>query len=247
MCEHRGEPWRDYCYGMSHRLEGSQAEAVAVPHADANLVRIPEGVSDEAAVLLTDNAPTAWYGCRRARIAPGETVAVIGLGPVGLLAVQTAFTMGAARVLAVDPVAHRRERVMALGAEPVETDDPKARIREMTGGVGADAVIEAVGADETIALAISAARVAGRISVVGVSQNEAFPFRMAAAQARELEFAIGLCSAQYELPAVLALTATGRLDPATLVSHRVALADGPSAYQLLADRADGVVKVMIIP
>jgi threonine dehydrogenase-like Zn-dependent dehydrogenase len=245
VCEHRGEPWRQYCYGLSHALEGSQAEAVAVPHADVNLLTIPDGVSDEAAVLLTDNAPTAWYGARRARIAPGDTVTVIGLGPVGLLAVQSAFAMGAARVLAVDPVAHRRERAVAMGAQPVEADDPKSRIRELTGGAGTDAVVEAVGADETISLAISAARVGGRVSVVGVSQNKAFPFRMDAAQVRELEFAIGLCSAQYELPALLELTAAGRLDPASLVTHRLSLEDGPTGYELLTERADGVVKVVI--
>jgi threonine dehydrogenase-like Zn-dependent dehydrogenase len=246
-CEHRGEPWREYCYGMSHRLPGTQAEAVAVPHADVNLVTIPDGVSDEAAVLLTDNAPTAWYGCRRARIAPGETVAVIGLGPVGLLAVQSAFAMGAARVLAVDPVAHRRDRAVALGAEPVDADDPKAHIRALTAGAGADAVVEAVGADATLQLAISAARVAGRVSVVGVSQNEAYPFRMAAAQVRELEFHIGLCSAQRELPAMLALTAAGRLDLEALVTHRVPLAEAPGGYAMLAERGDGVVKVVVRP
>jgi threonine dehydrogenase-like Zn-dependent dehydrogenase len=244
-CEHRGQPWRQYCYGMSHALEGSQAEAVAVPHADVNLVTIPDEVGDEAALLLTDNAPTAWYGARRARIAPGDTVTVVGLGPVGLLAVQSAFAMGAARVLAVDPVAHRRERAVSMGAEPVEADDPKTRIRELTCGLGTDAVVEAVGADETISLAISAARVGGRVSVVGVSQNRAFPFRMDTAQVRELEFSIGLCSAQYELPALLALTAAGRLDPASLVTHRLDLEGGPGGYELLSERVDGVVKVVI--
>jgi threonine dehydrogenase-like Zn-dependent dehydrogenase len=103
---------------MSHRLPGSQAEAVAVPHADMNLVTVPDGLSDEAAVLLTDNAPTAWYGCRRARIAPGETVAVIGVGPVGLLAVQSAFAMGAARVLAVDSPRCRCSDPTAIAARP---------------------------------------------------------------------------------------------------------------------------------
>jgi alcohol dehydrogenase len=205
-CEHRREPWKEYCYGMSHRLPGCQAEAVAVPHADVNLVAVPDAVDDETAVLLTDNAPTAWYGARRARIAPGDTVAVIGLGPVGQLAVRSALLMGAARVLAADPVDHRREQAVEHGAEPVDPGDPKAHLKELTHGRGCDAVVEAVGADATIALAVSAAAQAGRVSVVGVSRNDAFPFRMQAAQTKELEFAVGLCSAQRELPALLALT-----------------------------------------
>jgi 2-desacetyl-2-hydroxyethyl bacteriochlorophyllide A dehydrogenase len=246
-CEHRREPWKEYCYGMSRRLPGCQAEAVAVPHADINLVGVPEGVSDEAAVLLTDNAPTAWYGARRARITPGEVVAVIGLGPVGQLAVQSALLMGAARVLAVDPVDHRRDQAVAHGAEPVDPHDPKAHIKELTGGQGCQAVIEAVGADATIGLAISAAAHSGRVSVVGVSQNDALPFRMQAAQTKELEFAIGLCSAQRELPALLALTAAGRLDPTALITHRLGLSEGARAYAMLADRLDGVGKVLLDP
>lgn len=246
-CEHRREPWKEFCYGMSHRLPGCQAEAVAVPHADLNLVAVPDTVSDEAAVLLTDNAPTAWYGARRARITPGDTVAVIGLGPVGQLAVQSALLMGAARVLGVDPVAHRRDLAVAHGAEPVDPVDPKAHLKELTGGWGCDAVIEAVGADETIALAVSAATRAGRVSIIGVTQNDALPFRMQAAQTKELELAIGLCSAQRELPALTALCSAGRLDLDGLISHRLTLSDGPTAYAMLAERTEDVVKVLIDP
>ncbi|WP_181784121.1 alcohol dehydrogenase catalytic domain-containing protein [Pseudonocardia pini] len=246
-CEHRREPWKEFCYGMSHRLPGCQAEAVAVPHADVNMLRVPEGVTDDTAILLTDNAPTAWYGARRARIAPGDVVAVIGLGPVGQLAVQSAFLMGAARVLAADPVDHRRAWAVEHGAEPVDPADPKASLKDLTAGEGCDAVIEAVGADETIALAVSAARQAGRVSVVGVSRNGAFPFRMEAAQTKELKFAIGLCSAQRELPALISLAAAGRLAPDTLITHRMGLSEGPAAYAMLADRTGGVGKVVLDP
>lgn len=246
-CEHRREPWKEYCYGMSSRLPGCQAEAVAVPHADVNLVRVPDGVSDDTALLLCDNAPTAWYGARRARIAPGDVVTVIGLGPVGQLAVLSAFLMGASRVLAVDPVDHRRAWAVEHGAEAVDPGSPKASIKELTGGEGCDAVIEAVGGDETIALAVSAARQAGRVSVVGVSRNGAFPFRMEAAQTKELEFAIGLCSAQRELRALIPLAAAGRLAPDWLITHRLGLSEGPAAYVMLAARSDGVGKVVLDP
>jgi alcohol dehydrogenase len=246
-CEHRRAPWKQYCYGMSHRLPGSQAEFVAVPHADRNLFTVPASVSDDSALALTDNAPTAWYGARRAGVVAGDTVVVIGGGPVGQLAVQSAFLQGAARVLIVEPVDHRREDAVAIGAEPVDGTDPKAHIRQLTSGEGADAVIEAVGLDETIALAISAARQAGRVSVIGVSQNDAFPFRMQAVQTKELQFSAGLCSAQRELPTLLALTAAGRFDPAVVVSHHLPLADAAAGYAMLAERAAGVGKIALIP
>lgn len=246
-CENRREPWKQYSYGMSHRLPGCQAEAVAVPHADVNMLAVPDGISDSTAILLTDNAPTAWYGARRARISHGEIVAVIGLGPVGQLAVQSALLMGAARVLAVDPVEHRLAWAVQHGAEPVSSADPKNAIRELTRGEGCDAVVEAVGADESIALAVSAARQAGRVSVIGVSRNGAFPFRMEAAQTKELEFSIGLCSAQRELPTLLSLAAAGRLAPDWLVTHQIGLSSGASAYAMLADRTDGVGKVVLDP
>ncbi|WP_328875500.1 alcohol dehydrogenase catalytic domain-containing protein [Streptomyces sp. NBC_00287] len=128
-CE-RAKSSTELCYGVSPQLPGSQAQALSVPYADINLVPLPEGISDEAAVVLTDNAPTAWYGCRRARIQPGETVLVIGLGPVGLMAAQSAFAMGAARVLGADLVAERRAFAAGLGVEPVEGEDAKAAVRD---------------------------------------------------------------------------------------------------------------------
>lgn len=246
-CVHRRQPWKEYCYGMSHRLPGSQAEFVSVPHADVNLFAVPDAISDEAAVVLTDNAPTAWYGCRRAGIGPGDTVVVIGGGPVGQLSVQSAFLQGAARVLIVEPVSHRQLAAVAVGAEPVGQDDPKAHVWELTEGNGADAVIEAVGLDETIALAISVARPEGRISVIGVNQNDAFPFRMRAVQTKELQFSIGLCSAQRELPALLALTTAGRFNPDSVVSHQLSLSDAPDGYAMLAQRAPGVGKIVLRP
>ncbi|MGN2639610.1 zinc-binding dehydrogenase [Nocardia takedensis] len=236
----------DACYGLGGALAGAQAQYLAVPHADGNLVRLPESIGDAAAIVLTDNAPTAWYGARRARIAPGDTVVVIGLGPVGLMAVQAAFAMGAARVLGVDLLAERRERAAALGAEPVDSDDPKSAVRERLGG-GADVAIEAVGADATIALAISVVGHGGRVSVIGVNQNRAYPFHMPLAQVKDLEFHIGLCAVQYELPALLALTAAGRLRPETVVSHRMPMSAGDAAYRLFAERADGVSKVVLDP
>src|SRR6478752_3468085 len=215
---------RSGCYGLSAMLPGSQAEAVAVPCADGNLVAIPDGVSDDAALVLTDNAPTAWYGARRARIEPGDVVAVVGLGPVGIMSVLAAQIMGASRVLAIDLVPERRAAAAALGAEPVD-GDPRVVVREMTGGRGAGVVLEAV----------------------GVNQSANFAMHMALAQFNELEFAIGLCSVQRELPALLALTQSGRLQPEVVVTHHLPLSDGAEAYALFHSRAGGVGKVVLDP
>ena len=203
------------CYGISAALPGSQAEAVAVPAADTGLEAIPEGISDEQALLLTDNLPTAWYGARRADIRPGDTVAVVGLGPVGLCSVMAAQAMGAARVIGIDLVSERRKKAEELGAETVEHEDVVGTLMEWTGGRGADAVLEAVGADATVQLAQQLARREGRISVVGVNQNPNFGFNMLLAQVRCLSFHIGLCSVQRELPTLLPLVQAGRIRPGT--------------------------------
>src|SRR3954465_8543126 len=237
---------RSGCYGLSALLPGSQAEAVAVPCADGNLVAIPDGVSDDAALVLTDNAPTAWYGARRARIEPGDVVAVIGLGPVGIMSVLSARGMGAAGGPAIAPVPERRAAAAALGAEPVE-GDPKVAVREMTAGRGAGVVLEAVGADATIDLAMKIAARGARVSVVGVNQSANFAMHMALAQFNELEFAIGLCSVQRELPALLALTRSGRLRPGVVAPPPLPLSDGAEAYELFHSRAGGVGKVVLDP
>lgn len=241
------ETGRSGCWGLGHAYAGTQAEALAVPAADRNLVHLPEALSDAAGIVLTDNLPTAWYGARRGRVGPGDTVAVVGLGPVGLLSVLSAQVMGAARVLAIDLVPERRAAAAALGAEPVEGADVRAAVAELTGGRGVDVALEAVGADATITLALDLAGREGRVSIVGVNQNMDFRMRMVLAQLKCLEIHIGLCSVQHELPTLLRLASSGRIDPAVVVTHTMALADGPDAYALFASRADGVGKVVLTP
>jgi len=117
----------------------------------------------------------------------------------------------------------------------------------MTGGRGAGVVLEAVGADATIDLAMKIAARGARVSVVGVNQSANFAMHMALAQFNELEFAIGLCSVQRELPALLALTQSGRLQPEVVVTHHLPLSDGAEAYELFHSRAGGVGKVVLDP
>jgi threonine dehydrogenase-like Zn-dependent dehydrogenase len=145
-------------FGMGTALPGGQAEAVAVPGADHAFKKIPDGVNVEQAVLLTDILPTAYYGALQADIEPGHTVAVIGLGPVGLLAVECARLFGPARILAIDRIPERLAQAKALGAEPVHVDRAAEVAAAANGGMGPDAVIEAVGADATIQLAIAICR-----------------------------------------------------------------------------------------
>ncbi|HEX7443060.1 MAG TPA: alcohol dehydrogenase catalytic domain-containing protein, partial [Acidimicrobiales bacterium] len=150
----------------SGMLPGGQATAVAVPAADFQMLRIPEGMDDEAALLLTDNLSTGWAGAQRAECAPGGTVVVLGLGAVGLCAVRSALALGAGRVLAVDPVEGRRARAVDSGAEAVDGPTVEA-VLEATGGRGADAVIDAVAKDVTLDAALAAVRPGGTVSVIG--------------------------------------------------------------------------------
>jgi threonine dehydrogenase-like Zn-dependent dehydrogenase len=152
--------------------------------------------------------------------------------------------MGASQVLVVDLLASRRVRAAAMGFTAVE-GEPVAEVFRLTGGRGADVAVEAVGLDATIQLAIDLVGRSGRVGVVGVSQTRDFTFDLLMAQLKCLEFAIGLCSVQHELPALLGLTQTGRLDPGSIVSHRFPLEAGADAYALFASRDDDVSKVLL--
>lgn len=233
------------CYGLSAALQGCQAEAIRVPAGDFNAVPIPDGLSDEQALMLTDAMATAWFGARRAQIAPGGTVAVIGLGPIGLMAVESAFVMGASRVFAIDPVAARRALAAERGAEVFHPSDALEEIREATGGRKADSVIEAVGGDGTIDLALRLAGRGGTISAIGVAQTKRYAFPLERAFGQGLTFAIGTCSVPFELPALIPLVQSGRLKPETTISHRLSLSDGAEAYRLCDTKAEGALKVVM--
>jgi alcohol dehydrogenase len=230
-------------------LHGGQAEAVAVPAADAFVTAIPEAVTDEQAVLLTDILPTGFIGARRADIAPGSTVVVIGLGPVGICALRAAQLYSPARILAVDPVAHRRDHAERIGAEAVDPTDggALARIMEVTGGRGADSVIEAVGRDETINDAIMAVKPGGTVSVVGVSSNLAHPFPMAIAMVKGITFRICIADIPSTWDNLIPLVSSGKLAPEDVFTHRMPLSEAREAYRLFDARDDGVVKVLLDP
>lgn len=236
-------------FGTSLELPGGQAEAVGVPSADASVLKIPEGISDEQAVLLTDILPTGYLGAQRADITPGDVVVVIGLGPVGVFALQCAQLYGPSRILAVDMVPDRLARAAELGAEPIDASDGNtvAKIYEATGGRGAGAVIEAVGADQTISDAILCAAPGATVSVVGVNLNFAFPFPVPVALMKRLTFRVTLAAIPTTWAALIPLILTGRLHPEEVFTHRMGLSEAAEAYRIFEAREDGVLKVLLDP
>jgi 2-desacetyl-2-hydroxyethyl bacteriochlorophyllide A dehydrogenase len=234
------------CYGLSHNLEGCQAEAIRVPAADFNAAPIPEGLTADQALMLTDNLPTAWFGLRNAEVGPGDTVVVVGLGPIGLMAVEGAFVLGAARVFAIDQVPERRARAAAMGAIALG-DDAVEEIKAMTSGRMADCVVEAVGADETIKLALKCAGRMGRVSVIGVNQSKGFDFPMAVAFVKNLTFRIGTCSVPKWWPELIPLIQGGRLHPERYITHHMPLSEGAEAYRQFDAREAGTLKMVLTP
>ena len=235
------------CYGLSHALEGCQADAVAVPAADFNAAPVPAGVTTEQALMLTDNLPTAYMGCLNADIGPGKTVAVVGLGPIGLMAVECAFVLGASRVFALDLVAERRRRAEELGAVPVEPADAVDFVREATRGRMADCSVEAVGADATIDLAIRLTGQLGTVSAFGVNLNQQYAYPLGTAFMKGLTFRISGCSVPEHWNALVPLLREGRLRPERFVSHRMSLAEGETAYKLFDSKEDGALKMLLAP
>ncbi len=236
-------------FGTMPDLPGGQAEAMAVPFADLFALRIPENVADEEAVLLTDILPTGYLGALRASIRPGATVAVIGLGPVGIMALQCAALFGPARILAVDQVPERLARAERLGAEPIDASSvPGApQVMEATGGRGADAVIEAVGADATVLDAVSCAAAGGTVSIVGVNLSLALPFPMGLVFLKSLTLRTIFAPVPGTWPALVPLVQAGRLQLTDTFTHRMPLSQVSEAYDLFDSRRDGVLKVLLLP
>lgn len=225
-------------------VQGGQAEQVRVPLADGTLVAVPDGLRDVDALLLADNAPTGWYAAERAGITPGDPVAVVGLGAVGLCAVAMARFLGTRRILAVDPVGDRRERAAELGAEVLHPADAAGHLGEMA------AVVEAAGTDPAQRLAFDLLRPGGTLSVIAVQTTERFAFDPVAAYDRNLTVRVGRAPVRSVLDRLLPLVVTGDVVLPTdlVVTHPdVPLEDGPTAYRRFAAREPGLVKAAFVP
>jgi len=236
-------------FGTVPDLPGGQAEAMAVPFADLFALPIPEGVADDEAVLLTDILPTGYLGALRASIRPGSTVAVVGLGPVGIMALQCAELFGPARILAIDMVPERLARAEALGAEPIDARDApgSAQVLEATGGWGADSVIEAVGADATVLDALSCVATGGTVSIVGVNLSMELPFPMGLVFLKSLTVRTVFAPIPGTWSSLVPLVQSGRLALGGTFTHRMGLSQAAQAYELFDSRADGVLKVLLDP
>jgi threonine dehydrogenase-like Zn-dependent dehydrogenase len=265
-------------FGYSHMYggySGGQAEYARVPFADVGPIRIPDGVTDEQVLFLSDILPTGWQAAVRGEIKPGDTVAVWGCGPVGYFAIQSAFLQGAARVIAIDRFPERlalaRDACHAEVIDYEQTDDLVEVLKQMTGGRGPDVCIDAVGLEAhghgllaksdkvkqalrlemdrptTVRQTIQAAAKGGRVSIIGVYGGMMDKFPIGAFFGKGLRMAAGQCDVQQFLPDLLDRVLRDQFDMTSLISHRLTLEDAPEAYEMFCDKKDGCTKVVMTP
>ncbi len=230
--------------GVYPRLDGGQAEFVRVPQAERTLQRLPDQVGDEAAVFLADILPTGYGAVARGAVQEGDTVVVVGCGPVGLMAVLCARGV-AGRLIAVDAIPARRELAERLGAESVAPSSAAEAVAAATGGLGADVVIEAAGSPRALEASLRLARGRGVVSVVGAHFEPDYPLDNALMFERELTLRFTIGDPTADGPMLLARVAAGELDPTPVVSHRLPLADAAEAYRLFDERL--ATKVVLLP
>jgi 2-desacetyl-2-hydroxyethyl bacteriochlorophyllide A dehydrogenase len=242
---HKCDEGRVFGHGKTlGSLQGAQAEQVLVPHANLTLRRVPEGMSDDVALFAGDVLGTGWHAVDQAGIRPGDSTAVLGLGPVGLCAVQAARAAGAARVIAIDTVDERLELARSFGAQAVHLteDDPRAAVKAATDGRGVDSAIDAVGHPDALELACRVARKAGIVSAIGV-YVERIQVHMGIVWIKALTLKTGHANVIGHVDRVLAMLDGGVLDPAPLVTHHMRLEDAAEAYAVY-DRREALKIVM---
>jgi len=228
-------------------LGGGQAEYVVVPLADHSMEIIPEGMTDEQAIFVGDILSTGFFGAERAEIKPGDTVAVVGAGPVGLMATMCAQLFGPARTFVIDMVESRLEVAQELGGIPINVKEvhPVAAIEKATGGIGADSSIEAVGLLSAVDTAINCVRGGGTISMVGVPSAVLGDFPYLRMWMKSLTFRAGWCNVQLYMRPLLDLIAAGRLRPELIISHRMKLDQAEEAYRIFDARE--ATKIVLTP
>lgn len=263
-------------FGYSHMTggyPGGQAQYVRVPYSDVGPIVIPDGLEDEQVLFLSDILPTGWMAAENAQIAPGDTVAIWGCGPVGLFAVQSALLMGAAQVIAIDHWPHRLDLARKLGAKVIDYTQTHVleALMEMTGGIGPDAVIDAVGmeshgfapdnlmdtvkqkvgigADRAHALrmAIMACRKGGRISMPGVYGGLTDMFPLGALMEKGLQLRTGQTHVQAYTKDLLRRIGEGEIDTTFLISHRLPLEEAPTGYDQFRNNQNEWTKVVLKP
>ena len=243
QCDHR----RVFGHGATlGSLEGAQAELLVVPNGDLTLRRVPDGMSDDIALFAGDVMGTGYHAVVETGVGEGDAVAVLGLGPVGLCAIQAASAAGAERVFAIDTVGERLELARSFGATPLHLtdDDVRAAVKQGTDGRGVAAAIDAVGHPDALNLACRLTRKAGTVSATGV-YAEPINLHMGVVWIKALTLRSGHANVIKHLDPVLEALAEGRLDPGPLVTHHMSLDDAPEAYEIY-DRREAL-KIVLQP
>lgn len=262
-------------FGYSHLYggyAGGQAQYVRVPFADVAPVKIENGLTDEQVLFLSDILPTGYMAAENCNVRPGDVIAVFGCGPVGQFAIQSAYLLGAGRVIAIDHIPERLEMARRAGAETVNYEDVSnvvSHLQEITGGRGPDACIDAVGmeahgwdaiydrAKQAVYLetdrpgalrrAIMACRKGGVVSIPGVYGGFADKIPIGAAFGKALTLRMGQTHVPKYTRMLLDRIEAGDIDPPRVISHRVSLDEAPEAYKLFNERAGGCTKVVLNP
>jgi alcohol dehydrogenase len=227
-------------------LQGAQAELLLVPHANLTLRKVPDGLSDDVALFAGDVMGTAFHAIDSRPLAEGETAAILGMGPVGLCAVQAAKAAGASEVVAIDTVEDRLRMAASFGATPVHLteQEPRAEVKKLTEGRGVDLAVDAVGHPEALDLALRLARKAGTVSVTGVYAERA-EVHMGVLWIKALTLTSGHANVIKHLDPVLELLSDGKLDPSPLVTHHMKFDEAPDAY--LAYDNKKALKIVLSP
>jgi alcohol dehydrogenase len=233
---------------LGHLVDGTQAEYVRTPFADTSLYKVPEGLSDEQVLFLADILPTGFeIGVLNGGVKPGDTVVVVGAGPVGLAAIITAKLYGPGRIVAVDLDNSRLERAQEFGADVTinnSSENAVERVQEMTDGLGADVVMEAVGVPATFELCTELVCPGGRVANIGV-HGEPATLHLETLWIKSITITTGLVDA-YSTLTLLNLVSEGRLDPTGLTTHRFELNEIMEAYDVFADAANtNAIKVTL--
>jgi alcohol dehydrogenase len=225
---------------FGHLIDGLQAEYARVPFADTSVFKVPGELTNEQVLFLSDILPTAYeVGVLNGGVQPGDTVAILGAGPVGLAAVMTAKLYTPGQIIAIDLSAARLERAPEFGADVTinnGTEDALARVLELTGGLGADVAIEAVGVPATFELCTELVRPGGRVANVGVHGHSA-ALHLEKLWARDVTITTGLVDT-FSVPQLLKLVAGGRLDTSPFITHRFPLSESMSGYDTFAAAAE---------
>ena len=230
-------------------LAGAQAELVRVPLAESTLMPVPDGLSGEHALLVGDILSTGYFCALQAGVRAGGTYAVVGCGPVGLMAILAALDLGAERVFAIDSVPARLTLAARFGGIALDRSaaDPVETVRAATSGRGADAVLEAVGSPASHRAALELVRTGGTIAVVGVHNEESFAFTPGELYDRNLTYRVGRCPARALFDRVVPLARRQARELDAIFTHRLPLEKGPEGYELFDAKSDRCVKVLLVP